>query len=91
MKHIPFCLFLIAGTFQFLYSILAQHIQNVHGVQFQLGRFSSYSYSRKHLKLLRATTKDMVLSKKITKLLLYESISILSLMATFVTAITIWQ
>ncbi len=81
---ISLVLFIAAGVFQSLYSKAALRLKNTSDIELKLKRFSSYSYSRKHLKSLKAESpNDEFLSKSVDKILLYESLSILCFIGTF--------
>ena len=77
-------LFFGAGLFQILYSNLASKIIKQYGIKLKLKKFSTYSYSRKYLKELQHTCDNPILSRKVSKLLVYEIISIGLFVATFV-------
>lgn len=82
---ISLVLFIGAGVFQLLYSKMALRLKNTYDVELKLKKFSSYSYSRKHLRLLKAESpNDEFLSKSVDKILLYESLSILCFISTFI-------
>jgi hypothetical protein len=76
--------FIAAGIFQLLYSKVALRLKKNTNLELKLNKFSSYSYSRKHLKLLKTESpNDEFLSKSVNKLLLYESLSIICFISTF--------
>ena len=82
-------LFFSAGLFQILYSKIANKIIKEYGIKLKLKRFSAYSYSRKYLKELKYKCDDPILSKKLSKLLVYEIVSIGCFLATFILFITL--
>lgn len=82
-------LFILAGVFQILYSRVVLELKNTSGIKLKLKKFSSYSYSRKYLKALKADSPDdEFLSKSVDKILLYENLSVLCFVGTFLVFIT---
>lgn len=76
--------FILAGVFQILYSREALKLKKTSGIELKLKKVSSYSYSRKSLKALKANSpNDESISKKVDRILLYENLSILCFIGTF--------
>lgn|SRR5690606_8029060 len=79
-----FACFCLAGILQILYSSSAGRIIREYGIDLKPKKWSSYSYDRKHLKHLLAESYDHELKKKLSRLLLFESIAIWLFIATFI-------